>query len=253
MELPPQLTSLVVRLSGLPDVVAVSLGGSRASGLAAPDADWDLLVWHTGGFDLDGVRALGLPGDVFDLGGPIGRGAWVRVDDLAVDLHFRSVEDLAAERSRAARGDFELLRIAPHLVGVASYSILGELAEAVVLAGELGPVPAFPDALRIAARDRWWADARSFLDFARAELAPQGRVAKCIGSLAAAAMSTSQAVLAARGEWVTTEKRVLDRAGLRGIDVVVTRASNPESLVAACVTVDALCSDAMQVSALRLA
>lgn len=253
MELPPKLSDTVARLAALPGVRAVSLGGSRASGLAAADADWDLHLWHDDGFELDRVRALGLPGEVFDHGGPLGRGAWTRLDRLALDLHFRSVDDLARERGRAARGEFEVFRMPPHLVGVASSSILGEAAEAVLLAGELGRRPEYPEALRLAARDAWWADARAYLDYARAELAHEGRVAKCLGSLAAAALATSHAVLAARGEWVTSEKRILDRAGLRGIDVIVSRASQPDSLVAACVAVDALCSDAMQVRALRQA
>jgi len=37
-------------------------------------------------------------------------------------------------------------------------------------------------------------------------------------------MQTAHAVLAGRGEWVTNEKRLLDRAGLRGMDEVITAA-----------------------------
>lgn len=36
-------------------------------------------------------------------------------------------------------------------------------------------------------------------------------------------MQTAQAVLAARGEWTTNEKRLLERAGLRGVDGIVPR------------------------------
>lgn len=34
-------------------------------------------------------------------------------------------------------------------------------------------------------------------------------------------MQAGHAVLAARGEWVTNEKRLVERAGLRGIDRIV--------------------------------
>jgi len=35
-------------------------------------------------------------------------------------------------------------------------------------------------------------------------------------------MMTAHAVLAARGEWVTNEKRLLERAGLRDVDELIT-------------------------------
>jgi hypothetical protein len=53
-----------------------------------------------------------------------------------------------------------------------------------------------------------------------------------VGALATAALQTAHAVLAARGEWVTNEKRLLERAGLREIDEVVRGGVNePEGLV----------------------
>jgi hypothetical protein len=42
------------------------------------------------------------------------------------------------------------------------------------------------------------------------------------GTLATAAMQTGHAVLAARGVWTTNEKRLLDRAGLRDLDTIVS-------------------------------
>ncbi len=44
-------------------------------------------------------------------------------------------------------------------------------------------------------------------------------------------MATAHAILAARGEWVVNEKRLLARAGLRDIDAIVGQSrANPESL-----------------------
>ena len=39
-------------LAGLPGVLAVTLGGSRAAGTARPDSDWDFAVYYHGdGFE----------------------------------------------------------------------------------------------------------------------------------------------------------------------------------------------------------
>jgi len=47
-------------------------------------------------------------------------------------------------------------------------------------------------------------------------------VAQCSGLISEAACHAGHAILAARGEWVTNEKRLLTRAGLSGIDDIVT-------------------------------
>jgi hypothetical protein len=48
-------------------------------------------------------------------------------------------------------------------------------------------------------------------------------------------------VLAARGEWVTNEKRLLERAGLRGVDEVMAGVGRkPEELTAALSRAEAL-------------
>ncbi|MGY0499177.1 hypothetical protein ACWZHB_11835 [Nocardia sp. FBN12] len=47
-------------------------------------------------------------------------------------------------------------------------------------------------------------------------------------------LPTAHAVLAERGRWATIEKRLLDRAGLRGIDQIIGNLEpNPASLRAA--------------------
>jgi Polymerase beta, Nucleotidyltransferase len=57
------------RLAGLSEVRAVTLGGSRASGTHRPDSDWDFAVYYRGSFDPAGLRGLGWPGEVFEIGG----------------------------------------------------------------------------------------------------------------------------------------------------------------------------------------
>lgn len=69
------------------------------------------------------------------------------------------------------------------------------------------------------------------LRYAHAAYAKRGQATEVAGSAAIAAMQTAHAVLAARGEWTTNEKRLLERAGLRDVDAIVTAArSQPESL-----------------------
>ena len=56
------------------------------------------------------------------------------------------------------------------------------------------------------------------------------------GALATAAVQMGHAVLAGRGEWVTNEKRLLERAGLRTVDGVLASLSegaDPEALIQA--------------------
>jgi hypothetical protein len=93
-----------------------------------------------------------------------------------------------------------------------------------VLAGdlpaELNP-PAYPDALRAAAWRRWWQDARATLDYGRGAYAERGRLTETAGTIAVAACQAAHARLAGAGQWVTNEKTLLDRAGLRGVDEIL--------------------------------
>lgn len=50
------------RLAALPDVEAVTLGGSRATGSHRADSDWDLAVYYRGHFSPETLRAVGWRG-----------------------------------------------------------------------------------------------------------------------------------------------------------------------------------------------
>lgn len=56
-------------LAGVPGVLAVSLGGSRATGTNRPDSDWDFSLYYRGHFDPGDLRALGWTGEIFPVGG----------------------------------------------------------------------------------------------------------------------------------------------------------------------------------------
>jgi hypothetical protein len=81
---------------------------------------------------------------------------------------------------------------------------------------------------------RWSGDARLTLGYARGGHAACGHVADTAGLIATAAAQAAHAVLAGRGEWITNEKALLDRAGLRSVDAVISGlAADPEHLTRA--------------------
>jgi hypothetical protein len=213
-------------LAALPGVRAVALGGSRTSGTAAPGADWDFAVYYRGpGFDPASLRSLGWPGEVFPIGGWGGGvfngGAWLIAGGRKVDVHYRDLGDIEYHLAEAREGRFHIERLMFHLAGIPSYIVLAELALNRVLSGAL-PRPAYPAALRRTAQARWRDDALATLGYARAAHADRGHLADTAGAIALAACQGAHALLAARGEWVTNEKTLIDRAGLRGVDGILT-------------------------------
>lgn len=227
-------------LMGVPDVHGVALGGSRAEGTHTVDSDFDVAVYYRGTFDPGPLRELGWPGEVFDPGawGAIfDGGAWLTVDGRHVDVHYRNLDVLEQERRAAEHGQFRWEPLAFHLAGIPSYLLLAELATAQPWRGTAPRPPSYPDALRASAPPHWRRQATLTMQYARSAYAPRGRLTEVAGLLATAAMQTAHAVLASRGEWITNEKRLLGRAGLRGtagrdIDAIVA-AAEPDTLVAA--------------------
>jgi hypothetical protein len=230
------------QLAGLPGVRAVTLGGSRAAGTSRPDSDWDFAVYYRGAFSPDSLRALGWPGTVFEIGGWGGGvfngGAWLQVDGRKVDVHYRDLDDVEYRLAEARAGRFGIERLLFYLAGVPTYVVVAEIALNQVLYGDL-PRPAYPDALRAAAPPRWWGDAQATLGYARDAYAAHGRLAETAGTIVVAGCQAAHAALAASGQWVTNEKRLLDRAGLRAVDAVLADL-NPGNLTRAVDDAEAL-------------
>lgn len=242
-----ELDAVADRLAGLPGVLAVSLGGSRAQGTHRPDSDWDLAIYYRGEFDPRNLRDIGWPGEVSEVNGwsdgVFNGGAWLRVDDVPVDVHYRDLDVVEHELAEARAGRFRVEPLLFHLAGIPSYLVVGELAINTVLRGEL-PRPEYPAALAANAPALWWGIAELVFGYARANHAPQRRVAQCAGMIAQAATQTAHAVLAGRGEWVTNEKTLLTRAGLDGVHGIVA-AADPERLTEAVDAASELCSAAV--------
>ena len=157
--LPAPIAKLAADLSGVAGVVAVVLGGSRATATHRPDSDWDLGVYYRGsrrGLDPEDVRGLGHPGHVSELGewGPIvNGGAWLTVGSTPVDVLFRDLDAVERWLGEAREGRFEVLSQNGHIVGAPTYLPVGELALCRQITGDL-PRPGFPDALAATAAAR---------------------------------------------------------------------------------------------------
>lgn len=242
--LPAPVAALAAQLAALPGAVAVALGGSRATGTHRPDSDWDLGVYYRGSqraLDPNDVRRLGLGGYVSELGewGPIvNGGAWLTVNGLAVDVLYRDLDTIEGWLREAHEGRFEVLLQNGCLVGAPTYLPVGELAIAVPLAGEL-PRPRFPEALVASAPGRWNGRAQVALMFASSH-AVAGDAVCCAGMLAQAVLCVAHGRLAARGEWVLNEKRLVQRAGLDDLQAALASAGATSSeLVASVAAVSA--------------
>ncbi|MFE4668661.1 nucleotidyltransferase domain-containing protein [Streptomyces sp. NPDC056716] len=213
------------RLAALPTVRAVTLGGSRAQGTHRPDSDWDMAVYYRGPFAPADLRAIGWPGEVSEIGdwggGVFNGGAWLTIDGRRVDVHYRDLDTVDRVTAEAENGDFQIEPLLFHLAGIPTYLLLAELAINQVLRGTLPRPAAYPERLRVTAHTRWLGTARATLAYAQANHAPAGRRTETAGFIAVAAAHAAHAVLAARGEWVTNEKRLLERAGLRTVDDII--------------------------------
>ena len=225
------------RTAGIPGVLAVALGGSRAQGQHRPDSDWDFGLYYRGRLDADDVRALGWAGRVFApgewSGGVMNGGAWLTVNGQRVDLHYRDLDEIAHHIAEAEQGRFKVERLPFYLAGIPTYTVVGELAVARVLVGEL-PRPAFPEALRVLAPRFWEESARLSLGFAEEVHAARGDALGCAGGFARAVVEAAHGRLAARGIWALNEKRIVARAGLDGLVARFGRLGHtPEELRAA--------------------
>jgi Nucleotidyltransferase domain len=212
------LAALVAERSArIPGVVAVTLGGSRAQGDHRPDSDWDFGLYYREQLDPDDVVALGWPGRVFAPGewggGVMNGGAWLQVDGRRVDLHYRDLDNVEHWLAEAQLGRFKVERLPFYLAGIPTYVVVGELAVAQVLVGEL-PRPEFPAALRQAASSFWQNAAELSLDYADSVYARRGDALGCAGWLARAVIEAAHARLAAKGVWVLNEKRIVQQAAL---------------------------------------
>jgi predicted nucleotidyltransferase len=209
------VATLVEQVARVPGVKAVTLGGSRARGMARPDSDWDIGLYYRGSIDTGAIRELGYAGHVTEpgeWGRIVNGGAWLQVDRERVDLLYRDLDVVEHWIAEADAGRFEVDRVGGHIAGLPTYVLAGELALGKVLRGSL-PRPSFSSALRRSAPPHWEGDAAFSLLLAE-QHAARGDVASCAGLLARAVMAAAHARLAGHGTWALNEKGLISRAGL---------------------------------------
>jgi hypothetical protein len=209
---------IVTQVAAIPGVVAVTLGGSRATNTAVEGSDWDFGLYYQGRIDPADIEALGWPGRVFapgEWGRIVNGGAWLTIDGTKVDLIYRDIDEVLRWTEAAETGHFEIHREVGYVAGIATYVLTGELALGRVLTREL-PRPRFPPKLRQSAPTAWSRLAAGALHFAEVHAGREDRAA-CLANLCQAVLATAQGRLAAGGEWILNEKRLIERAGLGSV------------------------------------
>ena len=217
------VTTLVERVARVPGVKAVTLGGSRARGMAQPDSDWDFGLYYRGSIDTDAIRDLGYPGQVVEpgeWGRIVNGGAWLEVDGERVDLLYRDLDVVEHWISESNAGRFEIDFVAGHVAGLPTYTLAGELAMGTVLRGNV-PRPSFTPELRRTAPPRWDGEAAFSLLVAE-QHAQRGEATGVAGLLARAVLASAHARLASRGSWALNEKGIIARAGLEEAGEILT-------------------------------
>jgi hypothetical protein len=205
------------RLATIPRVVAVVLGGSRATGTHHAGSDWDFGIYYDGTIDPDDLRALGYEGEVYapgDWSPLMDGGAWFVIDGEKVDVIYREVGAIQHWIDEADEGRFKVELLNGYLAGFDTTVLVGEVAVCTPLHGSMPfSVPSYPDALRVAAPEHWRMR-RNFNGMYAAFHDERGDTVVAQANRVRAALEEAHAVMAERGEWVLNEKGLLARAGV---------------------------------------
>ena len=227
--IPESVTELVDVLAAMPGTVAVVLGGSRAVRSDDKESDWDLGVYYRGQIDLTAVASRGTVFPPGSWGRVMNGGAWLECEGETVDVILRDLDVVEYWTRRAQEGEFERDALLGYLTGIPTYVLSAETASCLPLHGSVEPVP-FPPKLAAAAPPVW-RFCRSFsLDYARMH-ARRGNVAGVAGQAAAAVMDEAHAISCERRQWVCNEKRLIEVAGLSGVNALFAEIpSEPDRL-----------------------
>lgn len=220
-----RIDEMARRLTAVPGIRAVALGGSRARGTHRPDSDWDLGLYYRGTPDVAALSALasafqGSPVEVTGPGGwgPwVNAGGWLKVDGVPVDWILRDLDRVEAVWSDCRLGRYEVGTQPGHPLGFWSPAYPGEVALARVIAdphGELTDlqqqVSDYPEPLRKALADAAW-EAEFSVDSAR-KSAPSGDRLHVSLCLSRAFGILAQSLHAHHRTWCLNEKGALAAA-----------------------------------------
>ena len=222
-----RVAEMAARLTQVPGVRAVLLGGSRARGTHRPDSDWDLGVYYRGTPDTAALSALaaafqGSPVEVTGPGGwgPwVNAGGWLRVDGVQVDWILRDLDRVEAVWADCREGRYEVGVQPGHPLGFWSPAYPGEVALGRVLAdpgGELTALRAetsvYPEPLRKALSEAAWE--ADFSVAAARKSAPAGDRLHVSLCLSRAFGILAQSLHAHHRTWCLNEKGALAAAAV---------------------------------------
>ncbi|WP_277441393.1 DUF4037 domain-containing protein [Streptomyces sp. SPB162] len=151
------------RLTNIPGIAGVMLGGSRARGTHRPDSDWDLGLYYRGEPDTAALAALAaeFAAGPVEIAGPggwgpwVNGGAWLSVDGTPVDWILRDLDRVERVWDDCRAGRYEVGTQPGHPLGFWSPAYPGEVALGRVLADRDGELTAlreqtlhYPEPLR---------------------------------------------------------------------------------------------------------
>ncbi|GGB90505.1 nucleotidyltransferase domain-containing protein [Staphylococcus nepalensis] len=140
------IQKIVEEISGLPGVVGVVLGGSRAKGNHRPDSDIDIGIYYdeTQGFNTDNIEKAALKindekkddliTSLGDWGEWINGGGWLLVDGYHVDLIFRDIKKVNEVIKDCLLGKVTIHYQTGHPHGFLNVMYMGELNICKILA-----------------------------------------------------------------------------------------------------------------------
>jgi hypothetical protein len=214
-DLPEPVAELAAVLAAMPGAVAVALGGSRALGVGDAGSDWDFGLYYRGTIDLAALTARGTVHPPGSWGRLLNGGAFLRCGAEKVDVGLRDLDVVEHWTRRASRGEFEVDHMLGFVAGLPTYLLAAELGSCRVLSGSLPATP-FPEKLAASATPCWRLFRSFSLDYARVH-ARRGNFVGAVGQAARAVMEEANAVLCESGRWVCNEKRLIEAAGLTGV------------------------------------
>jgi predicted nucleotidyltransferase len=221
-----RLDDIARRLTAVPGVVAVMLGGSRGRGEPAPDSDVDLGVYYRPPLDVATLGALAreLAGPGAQVTAPgewgpwVDGGSWLRIDDVPVDWIYRDLDRVLAAWRDARRGRYAWHAQVGHPLGVLDVAYAGEVALGVVLADPSGELTrlhrdarVYPALLSDALVARL-EEAAFTVRIAR-KAAGRGEVTYVAGCVFRAVGVCAHALHAHAGRWLINEKGAVTAAG----------------------------------------
>jgi hypothetical protein len=212
-QLPAPIEALADALIASRGVDAVVLGGSRASGDADVNSDWDLGLYYRGEVELGVLATYGEVYPPGSWGRLMNGGAWLQLDGFKVDVLLRDLAVVEHWSAEAHHGRFEIDGLLGYVAGLPTYSLVAEAAAARPVRGEIGVDGHFPERLANIGPARWRFNRDFSLRYA-AMHAERGNVVGAAGQCARAIFEEAHARRCEQRRWALNEKRLLDGCDL---------------------------------------